>query len=101
MLISLQQLLSLFLSYQRRRTNKNDYGIKEISGKQFSVRSLTDLATYGLDFRESRKMQALTAKIGQRMGLKIWIPKSYRSRVLEYFSLIYQLVSAVNRAISL
>jgi len=32
--------------------------------------------------RESIKMQALLAKIGERMNMKIWIPKSDRERVL-------------------
>ena len=32
---------------------------------------------------ESKKIQALIAKIGERMGFKIWLPKSDRSRVLE------------------
>jgi len=36
-------------------------------------------------FRESKKIQALIAEIGQRMGLKIWIPRSDRSRVLDYW----------------
>ncbi len=34
---------------------------------------------------ESKKIQALIAEIGERMGLKIWIPKSDRSRVLEHW----------------
>lgn len=33
--------------------------------------------------RDSIKMQALLAKIGERMGLKIWLPKSDRQRVLD------------------
>ena len=32
--------------------------------------------------RESTKMQALLAKIGERMGMKIWLPKSDRQKVL-------------------
>ena len=32
---------------------------------------------------ESMKIQALIAEIGERMGVKIWIPKSDRSRVLK------------------
>lgn len=34
------------------------------------------------EVRESIKMQALLAHIGQKMGMKIWIPKADRSRVL-------------------
>lgn len=34
------------------------------------------------EVRESIKMQALLASIGQKMGMKIWIPKADRSRVL-------------------
>ena len=34
---------------------------------------------------ESKKIQALIAQIGQRMGLKIWIPKTDRTRVLNYW----------------
>jgi len=34
------------------------------------------------EVRESIKMQALLARIGQKMGMKIWIPKADRSRVL-------------------
>ncbi len=34
---------------------------------------------------ESKKIQALIAEIGERMGLKIWIPKGDRSRVLEHW----------------
>jgi len=34
---------------------------------------------------ESKKIQALIAQIGERMGLRIWIPKSDRSRVLEHW----------------
>lgn len=33
--------------------------------------------------RESIKIQGLVAEIGERMGLKIWLPRSDRSRVLE------------------
>ena len=33
--------------------------------------------------RDSIKMQALLAKIGERMGFKIWLPKSDRQRVLD------------------
>lgn len=33
--------------------------------------------------RESLKIQALLSEIGERMGLKIWLPKSDRLRVLE------------------
>lgn len=35
--------------------------------------------------RESKQIQALIAQIGQRIGLKIWIPKSDRTRVLDYW----------------
>ena len=35
------------------------------------------------DVRESIKMQALLAEMGARMGLKIWLPKADRSRVLK------------------
>lgn len=35
--------------------------------------------------KESKKIQALIAEIGERIGLKIWIPKSDRSRVLDYW----------------
>jgi len=35
--------------------------------------------------KESKKIQALIAEIGERMGLRIWIPKSDRSRVLDYW----------------
>ncbi|GGC06486.1 hypothetical protein [Dyadobacter sediminis] len=34
------------------------------------------------DIRESIKVQAMLAKIGERMNLKIWLPKSDRQRVL-------------------
>lgn len=34
------------------------------------------------EVRESIKIQALLARIGQKMGMKIWIPKADRSRVL-------------------
>lgn len=33
--------------------------------------------------RESMKVQALVAQIGEKMGFKIWIPRSDRSRVLQ------------------
>jgi hypothetical protein len=33
--------------------------------------------------RESMKMQALVAQIGEKMGFKIWIPRNDRSRVLQ------------------
>lgn len=35
--------------------------------------------------RESNHIQALIAQIGQRIGLRIWIPKADRTRVLEYW----------------
>ncbi|MBU2008637.1 MAG: hypothetical protein KJ624_02100 [Chloroflexi bacterium] len=35
--------------------------------------------------KESKKIQALIAEIGERMGFTIWIPKSDRSRVVEYW----------------
>lgn len=35
--------------------------------------------------KESKKIQAIIAEIGERMGLKIWIPRSDRSRVLEFW----------------
>lgn len=35
--------------------------------------------------RESFRIQASLAKIGERMGYKIWLPKSDRSRVLEHW----------------
>lgn len=35
------------------------------------------------DVRESIKMQALLAQIGASMGMKIWLPKADRSRVLK------------------
>lgn len=34
---------------------------------------------------ESKHIQALIAQIGQRIGLRIWIPKSDRNRVIEYW----------------
>ncbi|MDD5700719.1 MAG: EVE domain-containing protein [Dehalococcoidales bacterium] len=37
------------------------------------------------DRNESKKIQALIAEIGDQMGLKIWIPKSDRTRVLEHW----------------
>jgi hypothetical protein len=36
--------------------------------------------------RESIKMQALLAKIGERMNMKIWLPRSDKQRVLEIWS---------------
>jgi len=35
---------------------------------------------------ESKHIQALIAQIGQRIGLRIWIPKGDRTRVLEYWN---------------
>ena len=36
--------------------------------------------------RASIQMQALLASIGERMGLKVWLPKSDRSRVFEHWT---------------
>ena len=36
--------------------------------------------------RESIRIQALLAKSGERMGFKVWLPKSDRSRVLEHWT---------------
>lgn len=35
--------------------------------------------------RESIKIQALLAEIGERMGMKLWVPRSDRQRVLEHW----------------
>ncbi len=35
--------------------------------------------------RESARIQALLAEIGERMGMKIWLPRSDRQKVLEYW----------------
>jgi hypothetical protein len=35
--------------------------------------------------KESKKIQALIAEIGERLGMKIWIPRGDRSRVLEFW----------------
>lgn len=40
--------------------------------------------------RESIQIQALLAKIGERMNMKIWIPRTDRNRVLELWSPINQ-----------
>ncbi len=37
------------------------------------------------DLRESLKIQALIANIGERMGMNIWIPRSDRARVLKEY----------------
>ena len=34
---------------------------------------------------ESKKMQALIASLGERMGLRIWVPKADRGRVMEFW----------------
>ncbi len=56
-----------------------------------------------MEQRDSIKMQALLAKIGERMGLKIWLPKSDRQRVLDIWkpgeeSLLEQLPLNYNEA---
>ncbi len=35
--------------------------------------------------RESARIQALLAEIGERMGMKVWLPRSDRQKVLEYW----------------
>lgn len=37
------------------------------------------------DKAESKKMQALIAQIGERMGLKVWLPRADRGRVLQHW----------------
>ncbi|RDV11787.1 hypothetical protein DXT99_24215 [Pontibacter diazotrophicus] len=44
---------------------------------------ITELAVKKPLTRDSIKVQALLAEIGDRMGYKIWLPKNDRSRVLE------------------
>ena len=46
----------------------------------------TEEPTPPAEKHESKKMQALIAQIGERMGLKIWLPRSDRGRVLEYWT---------------
>ena len=49
----------------------------------------SDHATEGDDtaeLRESLKIQALLAEIGERMGFRIWLPKSDRGRILKRWS---------------
>lgn len=41
-----------------------------------------DIAVVQTDVRDSTKMQALLAKIGAQMGMKIWIPKSDKAAVI-------------------
>ncbi|BCA55954.1 hypothetical protein W02_30940 [Nitrospira sp. KM1] len=42
-----------------------------------------DVEAVEIETRESIRMQALTARIGQQMGLSIWIPRADRSGVLK------------------
>lgn len=46
---------------------------------------LDEAITKDRNWRESKKIQALIAETGERMGLKIWIPRGDRSRVLEHW----------------
>lgn len=41
--------------------------------------------TQDANWKESKKIQALIAETGERMGLRVWIPKNDRSRVLEHW----------------
>jgi hypothetical protein len=58
--------------------------VKNIPKTQFLQPSLPGIPTDEFPLtRESIKIQAMLAEIGERMGYKIWIPKSDRSRILE------------------
>jgi hypothetical protein len=47
--------------------------------------SITSTSVKDKKPRESIKMQALLASIGEKMGLEIWIPKNDRGLVMEYW----------------
>lgn len=64
---------------QRVRSTSKDI---EVSIPDNSDKS-EDQAKVEPDVRESIKIQALLADIGEKMGFKIWIPKSDRGRVLQ------------------
>jgi len=64
---------------QRVRSNGKDIEVS-IPENQDHTREETSGET---EVRESIKVQALLSEIGEKMGFKIWIPKSDRGRVLQ------------------
>lgn len=60
---------------------ENSQVVVSIPDNEFPVNS--NLKYQKTEQRDSIKMQALLAEIGERMGLKIWLPKSDRQRVLD------------------
>ncbi len=67
-----------YLTQTVRSTGKDvDVSIPEDNGKE------KEILTEDTSVRESIKVQALLAKIGEQMGFKIWIATGDRSRVLK------------------
>ncbi|MBW7941645.1 MAG: hypothetical protein H3C64_04420 [Candidatus Kuenenia stuttgartiensis] len=65
------------------------FKIRTTESKQISVSVPEDIQEVSTDIevtsRESILIQALLSEIGERMNLKVWLPKSDRQRVLEHW----------------
>jgi len=50
------------------------------------IESTTQILPEKIEQRDSIKIQALIAELGEKMGMRIWIPRSDRSRVLDIWN---------------
>ena len=74
----------LLMRHTIRRDDRNDVPVfvpldEEESNDEETVATVPEKT-------ESKRIQALIAEVGEKMGFKIWLPKSDRGRVLEHWT---------------